>query len=66
MTQMNFRVSTATNFTFRFAKRFLTKDSKITQLEVLKWLLCDLFDTQDALIYKLLRIKRKTLQPTDE
>jgi hypothetical protein len=26
----------------------------------------DLFDTQDALIYKLLRIKRKTLQPTDE
>ena len=27
-----------TNFTFRFAKRFWAKDSKITHLEVLKWL----------------------------
>jgi hypothetical protein len=34
-----YRPQTATNFTFRFAKRFSAKDSKITYLEVLKWLL---------------------------
>jgi hypothetical protein len=32
-----YRHQTATNFAFRFAKRFSAKDSKITHLEILKW-----------------------------
>jgi hypothetical protein len=34
-----YRPQTATNFTFRFAKHFSAKDSKITHWEVLEWLL---------------------------